>query len=215
MNHPVSWLVFDLGGVLVDVAPAEVTLAALARRSETSEARLEPLLRERFVDTPYSLAERFQIGALDEAGFHAALNDSLDRPLDYSTLIAEIEAMLLGEKRDTVALLARLAAAHRIACYSNTNATHWRYMLRQFGFFAYIERAFASQELGVAKPDPRGFAHIAAALDVAPAGCLLIDDRQINVDGARAAGWQAIQFTDAATLERDLATRGINVGASA
>ena len=210
MNHPVSWLVFDLGGVLVDVAPAEVTLATLARRSETSEATLAPLLRERFVETPYSPAERFQTGELDEASFHAELNAALARPLAFGELIAEVEAMLLGVKPETVDLLARLAACNRVACYSNTNTTHWRYMARAFDFFRHFDQAFASQELGIAKPDARGFEHIARVLDTAPAGCLLIDDREINVRGAREAGWQALHFSDAATLANDLSALGVD-----
>ncbi len=43
------------------------------------------------------------------------------------------------------------------------------------------------------------------------AATIFIDDSQKNVDGAKAAGWQAVLFTDAPTLRRDLAARGIVV----
>jgi 2-haloacid dehalogenase len=52
-------------------------------------------------------------------------------------------------------------------------------------------------------------------IDVAPAACLLIDDRTANVAGARAAGWQALLFTDCAALEHDLEALGIATGVSA
>lgn len=215
MTQPIACIVFDLGGVLVDVAAGDITLARLSRRSETPAQELAAPLRERFTDQSFSLAERFQTGALDEAGFHAALNAHLRRPLAFDELITELEAMLLGIKLDSMALLARLAGHHRMACYSNTNATHWRYMGRHFDFWRYFERAFASQELGVAKPDGRGFSMVADALDCAPARCLLIDDRQINVDGAMAAGWQALRFEGAEQLTRDLADLGLHGVAAA
>ena len=34
--------------------------------------------------------------------------------------------------------------------------------------------------------------------------CLLVDNTPLNVDRARAAGWQALLFSEAAQLERDL-----------
>lgn len=210
MTDTIDWLVFDLGGVLVDVAPGPVTIERVARRSDTPFDDVAALLRERFTERPFSLAERFQTGELDEAGFHEALSAALHRPLEFDDVMAELEAMLLGEKVDTARLLARLAPHHRIACYSNTNARHWHYMQQQFGFWRYLDRAFASQEVGVAKPDTRGFERVARSLDCPPQRCLLIDDRQVNVDGARRADWQALRFDSADALERDLAEMGIS-----
>lgn len=214
MRRAINWLVFDLGGVLVDVAPGPRSVAARARRSATPRKRLEPLLRAAFDPRPYSLVERFQTGELDAAGFVAALNAELEQPLAFEDLRAELEAMLLGEKAQSAALIERLASGHPIACYSNTNATHWHRLRRGFAFFDHIERAFASQEVGYAKPDARGFDAVAAALVAEPACWLLIDDRPLNVDGARAAGWRALSLVDAATLERDLAGIGITAAAA-
>ncbi|MES1949286.1 HAD family hydrolase [Salinisphaera sp. S4-8] len=209
MNDSIDWLVFDLGGVVVDVKPAAQMLAELAEQTRTSSGHLAEVLRERFTTQPFSLAERFQIGELDEAGFHTALNHTLVEPIAPDRLTHELEAMLLGEHEAMRALMQTLARHHRLACYSNTNAVHWRYMQQHFRFFDVLERAFASQEIGFAKPDRRGFAHVADALDAEPGACLLIDDRQINVDGAKAAGWQALRFENIESLRRDLAALGV------
>ena len=209
MNDSIDWLVFDLGGVVVDVKPAAQTLAELAEHTRTSSAHLGEVLHERFTTQPFSLAERFQIGELDEAGFHAALNHTLVAPIAGDRLTHELEAMLLGERQQMLALMQNLSRHHRLACYSNTNAVHWRYMQQHFRFFDVLERAFASQEIGFAKPDWRGFAHVADALDAEPGACLLIDDRQINIDGAKAAGWQALRFEHIESLRRDLAALGV------
>ena len=39
--------------------------------------------------------------------------------------------------------------------------------------------------------------------------CLFVDDKQINVDGARATGMQAILFTDTRQFEEELKRFGI------
>ncbi len=213
MHAPIDWLVFDLGGVLIEVMPAQTLIAELAAASATAQERVAVLLRERFTERPFSPAERFQTGEMDEAHFYDALNHGLEIPLDSETLSAGLTAMLRGEKADTAALLRRLAAHYWLACYSNTNANHWR-LIRRFAFFNCFEKAFASQELGFAKPDRRGFAAVAAALAAAPEACLLIDDRPANIAGAHAAGWQALLFTDCAALERDLEALGIATGAA-
>lgn len=209
-----DWLVFDLGGVLVDVAPLQATLAAFAELSATPAAqRLAPLLRERFGARPWSPAERLQVGELDFSAFHAELNPHLERPLDRATLITAMESMLLGIKHDTETVLARLAGRFKLACYSNTNPIHWRYMQTHYGFFGYFQRRFASQELGRAKPDTAGYTQVSDSLGAKPGQCLLIDDRQANVLGARQAGWQAIHFESAERLVVDLEARGIAAGA--
>jgi 2-haloacid dehalogenase len=59
------------------------------------------------------------------------------------------------------------------------------------------------------KPDRGIYDHHAKAFGLNPAAALFIDDSQKNVDGAKAAGWQAVLFTDAATLEKDLRRLGI------
>ena len=47
--------------------------------------------------------------------------------------------------------------------------------------------------------------------DCAPAAALFIDDIKLNVEGARAFGWDAIQYTDFPALTADLRARGIEV----
>jgi len=66
----------------------------------------------------------------------------------------------------------------------------------QMGYGPRVERVFASGRMGVAKPDPRFFAHVAEALELEPASLLLIDDHASNVAAAAVAGWHAARFTD-------------------
>ena len=64
----------------------------------------------------------------------------------------------------------------------------------------HTDGMYAADPLGVAKPDTAFFAAIQKDLDCAdPGRLLLVDDIPANVTGARAAGWQAIQYGDYTT----------------
>ena len=66
-----------------------------------------------------------------------------------------------------------------------------------------------SGEIRMIKPERGIYDHHVKAFGLDPAASMFIDDSQKNVDGAKAAGWQAVLFTDAKTLEADLERLGI------
>ncbi|KOX12431.1 HAD family phosphatase [Nocardiopsis sp. NRRL B-16309] len=79
---------------------------------------------------------------------------------------------------------------------------HWRRMV-PYEFFDDVVMSF---EVGLRKPGREIFDLAAARAGVEPARCLLVDDLIANCEGARAAGWHALHFTDTpgavAELER-------------
>ena len=78
--------------------------------------------------------------------------------------------------------------------------------------FAFLERprgVTVSGLIKAIKPDRAIYDHHVAAFAIDPAAALFIDDSQKNVDGAKAAGWQAVLFQNAKTLEADLERLGI------
>jgi putative hydrolase of the HAD superfamily len=78
----------------------------------------------------------------------------------------------------------------------------WRAMIPETD--ELFETVVNSCEVGVRKPDAEIFDLTAKLLDLAPEQCVLIDDLIGNCEGARAAGWQAIQFTDTASVIGEL-----------
>ena len=57
-------------------------------------------------------------------------------------------------------------------------------------------------------PEPEIFALSAQRFGVPPSEWVFLDDHLPNVLAARAAGWRALVFTDAAQAERDLRDAG-------
>src|SRR4051794_16989460 len=97
----------------------------------------------------------------------------------------------------SVDLLGALAGAGvPLALLSNAPSSFARFAERQAWARHFQVRVF-SGDVGLAKPDPQIFELLLARLDAPASECLFFDDRQSNVDGARAAGlpahrWQGV-----------------------
>lgn len=68
------------------------------------------------------------------------------------------------------------------------------YMKAELGYDEFFDSCFYSCDLGVSKPAAAYFARVVDALGVRADEVLFVDDSQVNVDGARAAGLRAEQW---------------------
>jgi len=68
-----------------------------------------------------------------------------------------------------------------------------------------------SAEVHLLKPDRAIYDCHATTFGLDPAATLFIDDTQANVDGAIAAGWNAVAFQGAEKLKTDLAALGVAI----
>jgi putative hydrolase of the HAD superfamily len=58
-----------------------------------------------------------------------------------------------------------------------------------------FDQLIISAEVGIMKPDARIYQLALEKLGVAPAEAVFVDDFAVNIEGARAVGMYAIQFT--------------------
>jgi 2-haloacid dehalogenase len=113
---------------------------------------------------------------------------------------------------DGVAILERLIeTGHDVTLLTNWAADTFVEARARFPFLEKPRGITVSAEIKAIKPDRAIYDHHVATFELVPEATLFIDDSQKNVDAARAAGWQAVLFTDAPTLEADLRRLGIDV----
>lgn len=113
---------------------------------------------------------------------------------------------------DSVALMERLIdTGHDVTMLTNFAADTFAEARQRFAFLLRPRGVTVSGEIGLIKPDRAIYDHHAAAFGLEPAATLFIDDNRDNVEAARAAGWQAVQFSGAGQLKRDLKLLGIDV----
>lgn len=111
---------------------------------------------------------------------------------------------------DSVALMRRLiAAGHDVTMLTNFNSGTFAQARTIFPFLAEPRGVTVSGDIALIKPDKAIYDRHAADFGLDPASTVFIDDSQKNVDGAKAAGWQAIHFTSAEQLEKDLKALGL------
>ena len=79
----------------------------------------------------------------------------------------------------------------RVGCLSNTNTLHAERHWTEFGIADLFEDRFLSHEMGLLKPDLAAFEYVVEALGCPAERILFLDDNQINVEGARAAGMRS------------------------
>lgn len=74
-----------------------------------------------------------------------------------------------------------------------------------------FEQVLGSHHLAARKPDVEFYDRLLARVGLPAGRVLFVDDRDVNVAGARAAGIAAHRFTDVARLRRWLADHGVPV----
>ena len=103
-------------------------------------------------------------------------------------------------KQDTVALIKELRQKnHRVVCGTNTIQSHWENHCER-GDYSFFDQTYASNKIGIAKPDPKFWQTIMMAEGFTPEETFFTDDRLDNVEAARAIGINAEQFITAEEL---------------
>jgi FMN phosphatase YigB (HAD superfamily) len=198
-ERSVRALLFDLGGVLVEIDFHRVYRAWSAQAGVTPEA-----LAARFsIDSP--AYARHECGQIDAQAYFADLGGTLGVDLPAEHWTAGWNAVFVDEIAGMRERLARLQGRLPLYVFSNTNAVHHVVWSRRYAdLLRPFERVFTSHELGLRKPDAAAFQAVAQAIGHDPAHILFFDDLLANVEGARAAGLQAVHVRSVADIDAAL-----------
>ena len=189
-------VVFDFGGVLFQWRPRELLARLMPHRARTPD-EAQALFDAIFENYGGDWGE-FDRGTV-EAG---PLAERIARRTGVSE--AEVHAVIdavpdeLQPIPGTVELLHRLHDAGVPLYYlSNMPEPYALHLERSHHFLGLFRAGVFSSRVRLIKPEPAIYVETARRLGLAPAQTLFIDDVAHNVEAARAAGWQALQFVDA------------------
>lgn len=192
----VSALLFDLGGVIMGI-DWDRAFERWARASGEEPGTIRD--RYRFDDAAY---ERHERGEIEERDYYAALRQSLGIDIADDEFRAGWNAIFTGDIVENVELLRRIEGRIPLYAFSNSNATHHGVWGKRFeGALRPFRKVFVSSELGVRKPDREAFQRISREIGVPLAEILFFDDTLANVEGARAAGLQAVHVKSPQDVE--------------
>ncbi|MDO9415796.1 HAD family hydrolase [Pararhizobium sp.] len=111
---------------------------------------------------------------------------------------------------ESVSLMESLIAEGRdVTMLTNFASDTFLEARKLFPFLSMPRGVTVSGDVGLVKPDLAIYRLHASTFDLDPAATIFIDDSKANVEGARAAGWQAVHFTDPQKLTADLSAYGV------
>ena len=200
MSEPVEALLFDLGGVFVDVDFARVT-----RRWAEHAGRDPEAIAQRFSshDDAFKRHERNEI---DDAAYFAALRISLGIDLTDAQFLDGWNAIFGDVIPGFAEQLAWAAARLPTYALTNTNPAHEAHWSVRFGAaLTPFAKIFVSSRIGLRKPDKAVFDYVARQTGVPVSRILFFDDALVNVEGARAAGLQTVHVRSNADVVAALA----------
>jgi len=182
-------LLFDVGGVLVQLSGVETMLEWLGGRVTADE-----LWRMWLRSVP---VRRFESGQIDASEFAVGVTSEFGLPVEPQRFLEAFIAWPTGLYPGTLEMLARIPRSYRRAILSNSNALHWPRVLGEMRLGAAFDNHFVSHLTGRIKPDSDAFEHVVDSLGCLPAQVLFLDDNALNVEAAQRFGMHAIRVCGA------------------
>jgi glucose-1-phosphatase len=199
----VEVLLFDLGGVVIDIDFRR----CFAHWAHSADRDVEELASHFSIDSAY---EAHECGRLPISEYLEHLRRTLTLALTDDELLAGWNDIWTGVNADIGPLLTLASDAFPLYAFTNSNPTHqavWsQHFAEPLGIFT---STFVSSEIGHRKPERAAFDHVASMIGALPESTLFFDDGRENVTGAREAGMQAVHVTSTDMVRNALARLGV------
>ena len=194
---PVRNVVFDFGGVLVRWQPEAIV----------AELYADEPLRARVRDAVFRHPDWIDIdrGTLSESAAIERFAARMDCPAAEMRALMQHVKNSLTPLPDSIALLEELAE-RGVPLYglSNMSAPIFALLKSRHEHWDQFRGIVVSGEIGLVKPDPEIFHHLAKRYGLIPAETVFIDDHLPNIESARRLGFRTIHFADAEQCRGEL-----------
>ena len=185
----VTLYIFDMGGVVArntDVFPHVLSYLDITR--------------EEFLTFGGENLEKLFHGRVSTDEFWARFSRRYGR---------EVKEELFGKffhsniDQEVMDLIKQLKGSSRVVCGTNTLDPHYDYHLSR-GHYDIFDAVFASNKIGLSKPNPEFYRYILKNEGVSPEDAFFVDDTEVNVLSAREMGINAPLFTDSNSLSLEI-----------
>jgi putative hydrolase of the HAD superfamily len=198
MRKAFKALLFDLGGVLIDIN-YQATQRAFENLGVSD-------FNERYTQLAQNeLFDRFECGEVSPQHFVNLLLPFAQSGTSPNQVVAAWNAMIGTFPQRKLELLTHLKNQQQaLYLLSNTNALHMVEVAKSLqkvsdsGLNSFFEMVFLSHEIGKRKPHPETFIWVCQQMGFEPADVLFIDDSPQHIEGAIRAGLQVHYYQDEA-----------------
>jgi putative hydrolase of the HAD superfamily len=155
------------------------------------------------------------LDAFEKGGI--ALDEYLRRTIFYrerSFAVEEFREFMFDRSQpfpESLEFLGRLAGQRKyaMAALNNESLEINEYRIQKFHLRDYFEAFFSSCYLRLRKPGAEIYTKALKITQCEPTECILIDDRELNLECARELGMKTIQFKNVAQLRDELKRFGV------
>ena len=200
MNE-VKAILFDLGGVLVELTGVPVMLEWTNHRYD------EETLWEAWLNSP--AVRSFEKGYSTAEQFADALIRELDLPVGKTEFIDRFRKWPKGLFPGVSNLMERLKNKYTLACLSNSNVLHWPILMQDMGLEKMFQYCFASHLMRMLKPDRESFEYVLHHIGCKASSVLFLDDNDMNVKSAKDIGMIAYRVAGPREIEHALGQAGV------
>jgi len=183
-------IIFDLGGVLLDI-DYQKTIDAFEK---LGLSQFEAMFSQFKAD---ALFEKLETGHISEADFYAAIKERTELPLSNEEIDHAWNALILHFRTESLQVLEHLSADYKLYLLSNTNSIHLKCFKKLFTretgkplLDAYFTKAWYSNEIGLRKPGAAIFEFVLQQAGLKAAETLFIDDTWMNIETAANMGFK-------------------------
>jgi HAD superfamily hydrolase (TIGR01509 family) len=192
--------IFDMGGVV-------------SRNTDVSGRIAERLgiSADQWLDQFYEEFVALQAGSINTEEFWRRFSAVSGQRVDQ-----DLWALYFHPERDpeVIEIILELRGEARVVVGTNTIEPHYL-KHKTNGDYDIFDRVYASQRMGLVKPDPAFYTRILEEEGCSPERTVFVDDAEVNVEAARRLGIHSLLYTDAGKLRRELDTlRGKHSSAS-
>ena len=199
MNISIEVILFDLGGVLVELGESPIPSEWLPEN-------------ESFTLSDWFLSETavsFEKGSITAQIFAETFKKDLNINKSPEQIIESFTRWPIGLFPGAHDLLQSLNSDYRLALLSNTNELHWPRIMEEFEIPKYFEHIFASHLLNKAKPELGIFQHVINELKMEPGSILFLDDNLKNIEASKKLGIQGIHVKGVQQTQEELVKFGV------
>ena len=200
MNN-IKVIVFDLGGVLVELVGVPTMLEWTQNRFNTDEL-WEAWLKSSAVRT-------FESGGSSASQFAIDLISEMELSVTPEEFIPAFTNWPRGLYPGVSELLEKLRNNFTLVSLSNTNELHWPRLMNEMGLSDKFTQHFPSHLTGKLKPDLDAFKYVLETMKQDADKILFLDDNEVNVQGALKLGMKSETVKGIKEVEKYLTDTGL------
>lgn len=199
-NAKIKNLIFDLGGVIIDIDP-ELTFKALSRKGNLGYDNAKDLFASS------GLFSQYEKGLVNDEEFNHGVRNILNLDNKEWKVDEDWNSLLLEMPLKRIKLLQSLKHDYRLFLLSNTNPIHIKRVneiLKEVSGFNDLsdlfDKVYYSYQMNLSKPDEKIFLRVLRENSLNPKETLFIDDTYENISSAEKLNIRTLHVTSKNTL---------------